>query len=83
MIWGAARALRVLRTPQPAEFQYLLGGPDISPTEHFGRGPSQEMIGERIRLRVEGQLLVDYHARVTTAFGNARMNAQSVEFQLR
>ncbi|NML04172.1 transglutaminase family protein [Sphingomonas sp. G-3-2-10] len=40
---------------------------DISPTEHFARVPSQDMIGERIWLRVEGRLLVDYRARVTIA----------------
>jgi transglutaminase-like putative cysteine protease len=40
---------------------------DISPTEHFARVPAQDMIGERIWLRVEGRLLVDYQARVTIA----------------
>lgn len=35
---------------------------DISPTEHFARVPSQDMIGERIWLRVEGRLLLDYRA---------------------
>jgi transglutaminase-like putative cysteine protease len=37
---------------------------DISATEHFARVPSQDMIGERIWLRVQGQLLVDYRATV-------------------
>ncbi|WP_380872437.1 transglutaminase [Sphingomonas sp. DBB INV C78] len=38
---------------------------EISPTEHFARVPAQDMIGERIWLRVQGQLLVDYQATVT------------------
>lgn len=37
---------------------------DISATEHFARVPSQDMIGERIWLRVQGQLLVNYRATV-------------------
>jgi transglutaminase-like putative cysteine protease len=37
---------------------------DISPTEHFARVASQDLIGERIWLRIEGQLLVDYRATV-------------------
>jgi transglutaminase-like putative cysteine protease len=37
---------------------------DVSPTEHFARVPSQDMIGERIWLRVQGQLRVDYQAVV-------------------
>jgi len=37
---------------------------DITPTEHFARVASHDMIGERIWLRVQGQLLVDYRATV-------------------
>jgi len=37
---------------------------DITPTEHFARVASQDMIGERIWLRVKGNLLVDYRATV-------------------
>ncbi len=37
---------------------------DLSPCEHFARVPAQDHIGERIWLRKEGQLLVDYHAVV-------------------
>lgn len=37
---------------------------DISPTAHFARVASQDMIGERIWLRVEGRLLVEYRATV-------------------
>lgn len=37
---------------------------DITPTEHFARVASQDMIGERIWVRVQGQLLVDYRATV-------------------
>lgn len=38
---------------------------DISPVEHFARVPAQDMIGERIWLRTEGQLLIDYRATVS------------------
>lgn len=37
---------------------------EITPTEHFARVPAQDMIGERIWLRTQGQLLVDYRATV-------------------
>jgi transglutaminase-like putative cysteine protease len=37
---------------------------DITPTEHFARVASHDNIGERIWLRVQGQLLVDYRATV-------------------
>jgi transglutaminase-like putative cysteine protease len=37
---------------------------DISDCEHFARVPAQDQIGERIWLRKEGQLLVDYRATV-------------------
>lgn len=37
----------------------------VSPCEHFARVPAQDGIGERIWLRTQGQLLVDYTARVT------------------
>jgi len=37
---------------------------DITPTEHFARVPAQDMIGERIWLRTQGQLRVDYRATV-------------------
>lgn len=37
---------------------------DITPTEHFARVASQDMIGERIWVRVQGQLKVDYRATV-------------------
>jgi transglutaminase-like putative cysteine protease len=37
---------------------------DITTTEHFARVVSQDSIGERIWVRVEGQLRVDYHATV-------------------
>lgn len=40
---------------------------DMSPTLHFARVPSQDMIGERIWIRIEGQLLVDYRATVSIA----------------
>ncbi len=36
----------------------------LSPCQHFARVPAQDMIGERIWLRKEGQLLVDYRATV-------------------
>lgn len=36
----------------------------VTPTEHFARVASQDMVGERIWIRVQGQLLVDYHATV-------------------
>jgi len=36
----------------------------ISPTEHFARVPSQDGIGERIWIRIQGQLLIDYRATV-------------------
>ncbi len=37
---------------------------ELSPCEHFARVPAQDMIGERIWLRKEGHLLVDYRAVV-------------------
>lgn len=37
---------------------------DISPTDHFARVAAQDMIGERIWVRVHGQLRVDYRATV-------------------
>ena len=37
---------------------------DISPVDHFARVPAQATIGERIWLRVHGQLRVDYRANV-------------------
>ena len=37
---------------------------DISPVEHFARVPAQAFVGERIWLRVQGQLTVDYRATV-------------------
>ncbi len=37
---------------------------EISPTGHFARVASQDMIGERIWVRIQGQLLVDYRATV-------------------
>ncbi|WP_306294796.1 hypothetical protein [Sphingobium lactosutens] len=37
---------------------------DITPTEHSARVASHDLIGERIWLRVQGQLLVDYRATV-------------------
>ena len=36
----------------------------LSPCEHFARVPAQDHIGERIWLRQEGQLLVDYRSTV-------------------
>lgn len=38
---------------------------DISPVEHFARVPAQDDIGERIWVRVQGQLKVDYRATVS------------------
>lgn len=38
---------------------------DLSPTEHFARVSAQDAIGERIWLRAEGRLTVDYSATVT------------------
>jgi transglutaminase-like putative cysteine protease len=40
---------------------------DITPTEHFARVASHDMIGERIWVRVQGQLRVDYRATVRIA----------------
>lgn len=37
---------------------------DLSPLEHFARVPAHDMIGERIWLRTQGQLVVDYRATV-------------------
>lgn len=37
---------------------------DLTPTEHFARVASHDMIGERIWVRVQGQFLVDYRATV-------------------
>lgn len=36
----------------------------VTPCEHFARVPAQDNIGERIWLRVQGQMLVDYQATV-------------------
>ncbi len=38
---------------------------DLSQCEHFARVPAQDSIGERIWLRKEGQLLIDYRAIVS------------------
>ncbi|MGF7151104.1 transglutaminase-like putative cysteine protease [Sphingomonas zeicaulis] len=38
---------------------------ELTPTEHFARVPAQDAIGERIWLRHQGQLLVDYRATVS------------------
>ncbi|NIJ20272.1 hypothetical protein FHS95_001964 [Sphingomonas naasensis] len=40
---------------------------DITPTEHFARVASQDMVGERIWVRVKGRLQVDYLATVRIA----------------
>lgn len=37
----------------------------VTPCEHFARVSAQDNIGERIWLRVQGQMLVDYQATVT------------------
>lgn len=37
----------------------------LSPCLHFARVPAQDHVGERIWLRKEGQLIVDYHATVS------------------
>lgn len=39
---------------------------DVTATEHFARVPAQDDIGERIWLRGEGRIEVDYSARVQT-----------------
>ena len=38
---------------------------DLSQCEHFARVPAQDHVGERIWLRTDGQLLVDYRAVVS------------------
>ncbi len=38
---------------------------DLSPCEHFARVPAQDQIGERIWLRTDSRLLVDYRAIVS------------------
>lgn len=38
---------------------------DLSKVEHFARVPAQDAIGERIWVRAEGRLTVDYEATVT------------------
>jgi len=38
---------------------------DLSACEHFARVPAQDHIGERIWMRAEGRLLVDYRASVS------------------
>ncbi|MCB2079092.1 MAG: transglutaminase family protein [Novosphingobium sp.] len=48
---------------------------DISPVEHFARVPAQDTIGDRIWLRVQGDLRVDYTStvsieRITTDISN-------------
>lgn len=37
----------------------------LSPTEHFARVPGHDTIGERIWLRAQGRLTVDYRATIT------------------
>jgi transglutaminase-like putative cysteine protease len=37
----------------------------VTPCEHFARVPAQDNIGERIWLRIQGQMLVEYQATVT------------------
>lgn len=37
----------------------------VTPCEQFARVPAQDNIGERIWLRIQGQMLVDYRATVT------------------
>lgn len=46
------------------EQQILSAWIDISPTDHFARVPAQDGVGERIWLRLQGQLLIDYRATV-------------------
>lgn len=38
---------------------------NVSSFEHFARVPAQDMIGERIWLRVDGRITIDYQALVT------------------
>jgi len=40
-------------------------GIGLSPVEHFARVPGEEMVGDRIWMRVENRLLCDYAATVT------------------
>jgi len=40
---------------------------DVTPCEHFARVDAHDQIGERIWLRVQGQLLIDYKATVSIA----------------
>jgi transglutaminase-like putative cysteine protease len=47
---------------QTVESAYI----DISPTEHFARVPGHDAIGDRIWLRLQGQLTVNYTATVET-----------------
>ena len=44
---------------------------DITPCEHFARVPALDLIGERIWVRLQGRLLVDYRARVRIERRNA------------
>lgn len=37
----------------------------VTPYDHFARVPAQDHVGERIWLRTQGQMLVDYRATVT------------------
>jgi transglutaminase-like putative cysteine protease len=46
---------------QSVDFAHL----DLSPCAHFARVSAHDTIGERIWLRVEGQLTVDYRANIT------------------
>ena len=46
------------------EQQVLATHLDVTPVEHFARVPAHDMIGERIWLRAQGQLVVDYTATV-------------------
>ena len=38
---------------------------DLPPVEHFARVPGEDTIGDRIWLRTQGKLIVDYTATVT------------------
>lgn len=38
---------------------------NVSPAEHFARVPAQDMIGERIWVRTQGRMTVDYQATVS------------------
>jgi transglutaminase-like putative cysteine protease len=60
----ATDVLLQLEAAHIPEQQVLSATLDMSPTEHFARVPSQDLIGERIWIRVQGQLLIDYRATV-------------------